>query len=97
MQYEPRPAIYMEKHLVWAYKLDGAESLRISKVGHTVLARLMESQIRHQLAGSVWAGFRKGTMASAHPDARHFRFSMCTTGAFQSAISELELRRSRSE
>ena len=29
------------------------ESLGTSKVGQTVLATLMESQIRHQLAGSV--------------------------------------------
>ena len=33
--------------------LRGAESLGISKVGQTVLARLMESQIWHQLASSV--------------------------------------------
>ena len=33
--------------------LGGAECLWISKVGQTVLARLMESQIWHQLAGSV--------------------------------------------
>ena len=37
----------MEKQLGWC------ESLGISKAGQTVLARLMESQIWHQLAGSV--------------------------------------------
>ena len=67
---EPRPAIHREKLLGWAHKLGGAESLGISKVGQTVLARLMESQIWHQLAGSVGGRFRKGTMASArlYPD-----------------------------
>ena len=43
----------MEKQLGWAYKQDGAESLGISEVGQTVLARLIESQIWYQLAGSV--------------------------------------------
>ena len=43
----------MEKQLWWASKLGGAESLGISKAGLTVLARLIESQIWHQSAGSV--------------------------------------------
>ena len=72
--YEPTPAIHVEKQLGWAHKLGGAESLGISKVGQTVLARLMESQIFHQLAGSVGRGFKKGTMASACLDDRHFPF-----------------------
>ena len=75
MTQEPRPAIHMEKQLGLACKLGGAESLGISKVGQTVLARLMESQLWHQLAGSVEGGFRKGTVASAHLDGRHFSFS----------------------
>ena len=53
MKLEPRPAIYMEEHLGWAYKLGGVESQGISRVGQTVLARLMESQIWHQPAGSM--------------------------------------------
>ena len=64
MTQEPRPAIHMEKQLGLACKLGGAESLGISKVGQTVLARLMESQIWHQLASSVGEGFKKGTVAS---------------------------------
>ena len=63
MQHEPRPAIHMEKQLGWACKLGGAESLGISKEGQTVLARLMETRIWHQLAGSVplWGeGLEKG-------------------------------------
>ena len=63
MKHEPRPAILMEKQLGWACKLGGEESLGISKVGQTVLARLMESQIWHQLASSValWGeGLEKG-------------------------------------
>ena len=76
--------------------MDGAESLGISKVGQTMLARLRESHTWHQLAGSVRGGFRKGTMASAHLDARHFSFSQYATGAFQAATPVLELRGSES-
>ena len=53
----------------------------------------MESQIRHQLANSVGEGLRKGTMASAHLDARHCSSSLYATGAFQAAATlVLELR-----
>ena len=95
---EPRSVICIEKQLVWASKLGGVQSLGISKADQTVLARLMESQLCHQLTGSValW-GVRKGTMASAHLDARHFSFSLCATGAFQAATLVLELRGSESE
>ena len=87
----------MEKQLGWARKLGWIEPLWISRVGHTMLARLMESQIWHQLASSVGGGFTKGTMASACLDARHFSFSLYTTGAFQAATLLLELRGSESE
>ena len=60
MKLEPRIAIHMEKLLGWAQKLGGTESLGISKVGQTVLDRLMESQIWHQLAGSVGGVSEKG-------------------------------------
>ena len=66
-------------------------------MGQTVLARLKESQIWHQLACSVGGGFRKGTMASALFDARHFSFVHYATGAFQAATLVLELRGSKSE
>ena len=66
----------------------------ISKVG---ISRLMESQMWHQLTGSVVGGFSKGTMASAHLDARHFSFSMCVTGDFQTATQVLEFRGSESK
>ena len=72
--------------------MGGAESLGISKVDQTVLARLMESQIWHQLTGSVGGGFRKGTMTFDHVDAGHFGFSLYTTGVFQAATPVLELR-----
>ena len=36
--------------------MGGAESLEISKAGQTMLARLTESQVWHQLAGSVRGG-----------------------------------------
>ena len=62
--------------------LRGTESLGISKVGQRVLARLMESQIWHQLASSVGGEYRKGTMASPCLDARHFGSSPYATGAF---------------
>ena len=57
----------------------------------------MESQIWHQLARSVGGGFRKGKMASAHVDARHFSFSLYATGALQGATLVLELRENESE
>ena len=97
MKQGPRPAILMEKQFGWAYKLVGAESLRISKASQIVLARLMESQIWPQLACSVGGGFRKGAMASARLDARHFSFSLYTVGAFQAATPVLELKGGESE
>ena len=45
MKHEPKPGIHMEKQLGWAHKLGGMESLGISRVGQTVLARLMECEI----------------------------------------------------
>ena len=83
MKYLPKLAIHMEKHLGWAPKFCGVESLEISKADQTILARLMESQIRHQLVSSLGGGFRKGTMASTCLDARYFISSLCTTGTFQ--------------
>ena len=43
----------MDRKLGWALKLVAVDFLGISKVGQIVLARLMESQIWHQLASSV--------------------------------------------
>ena len=58
----------------------------------------MQSQIWHQVACSVGGGgFRKGTMASARLDARHFSFSPYLTATFQGATLVLELRGSESE
>ena len=97
MNHEPRPAIHMEKQLGWTGKLGGVESLGISKAGQTVLTRLMESLIWHQLSGSVGGGFSKRTMASAGLDAGHFSSSLYATGAFQVAVPVLELRGSEPE
>ena len=97
MNHEPRPVIHMEKQPVWACELDGMESLGISRMGQTVLAKLMESKIWYQPASSVGGGFRKGTMASVHLDARDFSFSLYSMGAFQTAPLVLELRGSESE
>ena len=63
---EPRPFSMLR----WACKLGNMESLGIARAGQTVLARLMDSQIWHQLPGSVWGGFIKKIMASACPDTR---------------------------
>ena len=51
----------MEKQLGWACKLGGIESLGITRVGQTVLAKLTESQIWHQPAGCVvlWGRVQK--------------------------------------
>ena len=88
------------------------ECLGISRAGQTLLARLMETQIRHLPAGSVAllrGEFTKGTVASAcllsgrklSPssclDIRYFSFSIYATGAFQPATSVQEIRRSESE
>ena len=54
MKHKLRPVIHTGKELRWAFKLGGAESLGISKVGQIVLVKLMESQIWHSLASSVW-------------------------------------------
>ena len=40
---EPQQAILKEKQFEWACKLGVVELVWISKVGHTVLARLIES------------------------------------------------------
>ena len=50
-----------------------------------------------QLCGSVGGGFRKGTMASAPLNSRHFIFSLYATGIFQAATLVLELIGSESE
>ena len=50
----------MEKQFGWALKLGKVESLRISKLGQTVLIRLMASWMWHWSAGSVWEGPEKG-------------------------------------
>ena len=96
VKHEPTPAIHMGKQFGWTCKLGGCESQGMSRVRRAVLARLMESQIWHQLAGSMRQRFRKATMASAHLDARHFSSSLYATVAFQAAAPLLELRGSES-
>ena len=86
----------MERQRGLAGKLGRVESLGISKVDQTMLARLMESQIWHQLACSV-VGFCKETVASACPDARYFGLSLYTTLVFQAAALVRELRGSECE
>ena len=79
-----------DQPFIWKRSLGGpvswvGQSLGIFKAGQTVLARLIESQIWNQLASSVGGGFRNGTMASDHLNARHFSFSLYAIGAFHAA------------
>ena len=84
----------------------------IPRVGQTVLASLMESQLWHLPAGCVallGEGSKKGQWPlspflsgrklspSSCLDARHFSYFLYTTGAFQAATLVLELRESESE
>ena len=93
--------------------MDGTESLWISRVGEISVARLVESQIWHQLAGSVPQGKGEGLEKGQWPlltflsgrklspssciDATYFTFSLFATGAFQAATLVLELRGSESK
>ena len=77
VQCEARPAIHVEKQLGLAHNLGKAESLGISNSDQIVLATPA-----CQLCGSVGGVFRKGTMACAHLDSRHFSFSQYATGVF---------------
>ena len=95
MKQEPRLVIRMGKQLGWAHKLGGTVSRDLQD--GSMLARLMESQIWHPPVGSVGGGCRRGTMASACLNARHFNFFLYTTGAFQAAALVLELRGSETE
>ena len=100
MQYEPRPAIHMDKQLGWASKLGGVDSFVVSKTGCTVLPRLMLASLMApacQLCGFVEGELRKGMMDSVCLDDRHSSFSQYATGAFQAATLVLELRGSEYE
>ena len=80
MQHEPRPTIHIEKQLWWACKLDEAESLGIFKVDQQCLPGWWSLRYGISLVqGFYVGGFRKGTMASAHLDARHLSFSQYVT------------------
>ena len=72
------------------------------------IAKLMETQIWGPPASFVWEGFRKGTVASvkalqesypsgSFPNARQFSIFSYVPGAFQAALSALELSGSESE
>ena len=76
-----------------------AASLGISKVGQTgsLVDKVSDMAPACQLCGSVGGGLRKGTMASAHLEARHFSFSQFATGPSQVATPVLEPRESEPE
>ena len=59
--------------------------------------RSIESQIWCQPAISLGRRFRKGAMAFAYRDFRHFIFSLFTFCAFQAATPVLELRENESD
>ena len=82
---------------IWKSSLGGVESLGVSKSSQTVLDKFSDMAPACWPHGSVGGGFRKGTMASACLDARHFSFSLYATGAFLAATLALELRGSKSE
>ena len=84
----------MEKQLGWTSKFGGVELLWISKVSHTVLARLIMSQIWDQPISSLWEGLSKRTMALARPNARYFSLSLYPIGDLPAATLVVELRRS---
>ena len=72
----------MEKQVGWAHNLGRVEHLWISKLGHTHLVNQVDGV--SDMAPAYWlcgGELNKGTTASACPDARHFSFSLYTTGA----------------
>ena len=76
--------------------MGGEETLGISKVGPTVLARLMEFRFGTRLL-ALWGKTQKRDSASACPDARHFDPSLRASGTLQAATTVLELGGCRSE
>ena len=88
----------MEKQLGWAHKLVGQRFWRYPRwLSVSWVDGFLNMAPTCQLCDSVWGGFRKGTMASACLDARHFSFSLDATRAFQDATMVLELSGSASE
>ena len=90
----------MEKQLGWAPKLVRWGHWGYPHLGQTMLARLMQSQIWHQVACSVGGGgFRKETMGCGSLDfSQHATgFSYYAIGAFQAATPVLAFRGSESE
>ena len=107
-----------DQPFIWKSSFDrpiswvGQVSLGISKLHQTVLARLMESQIRHPHSGSgalSGEGSEKGRWPlsaflsgrglspSSHLHSRHFTSSLYATGIFQAATLVLEIIESESE
>ena len=74
----------MEKQLGWGHTLDVSESLGISKVGQTVLTRLMESQYVTSLQALWLCGVRaqKKDNGLHLLGARHPSFFQYAIGAF---------------
>ena len=89
MKHESRPVIHMEKNL------GGAESLQGRSNSVSQVDGVSNMAPACRLCVSAEGGLRKGTVASAHLDARHF--SHYATCAFQGATLVLELRGSESE
>ena len=84
MKHEPCLAIHMEKQPGWACKLGGRVSADLQGRSHSVSQVDGVSDMASAYKFCV-GRFTKGTKASAHLDARHFGFSLHSTGAFQAA------------
>ena len=87
----------MEKQFVWVHKLGEAESQGNLQGGTKSVSQVdgvSDMALACQLCGG---GFRKGTMAFAHLDARHFSSSLYATGAIHAVTPLLELRGSESQ
>ena len=93
MKHEPRPAIHMENSLLTAWvglQVRWDPPGRANHVNQVDGVSNMAPAC--QLCGSVGRGLRKGTMASAHPNARHISSSLYATGALHAAIPTPGLR-----
>ena len=94
MNHKPRPAIHLEKQLRWSRV---SEDLQGGSSSVSQVDGVSNMALACWLHGSAGRGLIKGTMASACLDARHFSFSLYTTGAFQATTLVQELRGSESE
>ena len=93
----------MEKQLsgvepLWISKVEwGRASVDLQGRSHSVSQVDGFSDMAPAYQLCVGGGLSNGTMASAHDDVRHFRFSQVLTGTLHTVTMVLELRGSKSE